>query len=172
MANTWMNSDRLYLKTGTEEAVLSKAGVFRNDGPYHCLEVTIPDMTTLADTTAILDDVTFVPKGARIEKVELITETACTSDGSATLSVGLIRRDRSTAIDVDGLIEAAALSTFNAAGETVEFVEGSTAHGALIGTTLAYNGYLCAEYDTAAFTAGKVVIRVYYRFPVTNAFVS
>lgn len=172
MANTWMNNDGMHLKTGTEEARLSTAGAFRNDGPYHVVEVTIHDMTTLADTTAILDDVTFVPKGARIEKVELVTETACTSGGSAVLNVGLIRRDRSTAIDVDGLIAAAALSTFNSAGETLDLVVGATGAGALIGTTLANNGYLCAEYDTAAFTAGKVVIRVYYRFPVTNAFVS
>lgn len=172
MANTWMNSDGLYLKTGTQEAVLSAGGAYRNDGNYHVVEVTIHDMTDLGTSAAILDDVTFVPKGARIEKVQLVTETACTSGGSAVLNVGLQRRDRSTELDYDGLIAAAALSTFNAAGETLDLILGATGVGALVGTTLAYNGYLTADYDTAAFTAGKVVIRVYYRFPVTDAFVS
>lgn len=171
MANTWMNSDGLYLKTGTEEAALSKAGAYRNDGNYHVVEVTIPDMTALGTSAAIQDDVTFIPKGARIEKLELVTETACTGTSSA-LNVGLQRRDRSTEIDYDGLIAAAALATFNAAGETVTFTAGSTAAGALLGTTLANNGYITADYDTGAFTAGKIVIRVFYRFPVTNAFVS
>ena len=172
MANTWMNSDGLYLKTGTQEAVLSTSGAYRNDGNYHVVEMTIHDMTDLGTAAAIQDDVTFLPKNARIEKLELVTETACTSGGSAVLNVGLQRRDRSTELDYDGLIAAAALSTFNAAGETVTFTAGSTAAGALVGTTLAYNGYLTADYDTAAFTAGKVVIRVFYRFPVTDAFVS
>lgn len=169
---TWMNSDGLYLTTGVDEGALSKAGEYRHDGAWHCVEVTIPDMTALGTAAAIQDNVTFVPKGARIEKIELVTETACTSGGSATLNVGLIRRDRSTELDYDGFIAAGALATFNAAGETVEYTAGSTAAGALVGTTLANNGYITADYDTAAFTAGKVVIRVFYRFPVTNAYVS
>lgn len=172
MANTWMNSDGLYLKTGTSEAALSTAGEYELDGTYHVVEVTIHDMTALGTAAAIQDDVTFIPKNARIEKLELVTETACTSGGSATLNVGLIRRDRSTELDYDGLISAGALATFNAAGETVTYTAGTTAAGALVGTTLSNSGYLTADYDTAAFTAGKVVIRVFYRFPVTNAFVS
>ena len=171
MANTWLNSDGLYLKTGTEEGLLSKAGEFRNDGPYHVAELTIPLMTALADTTAVMDDVTIFPKGARIERVDVVTETAVTSDGSAVFSVGFNRTDRSTALDIDGLVAALPIASFNAAGETVSLTAGSTYAGALIGTTTAYAGVFVAEYDTAAFTAGKVVIRVYYRFPVTNDFV-
>lgn len=171
MANTWMNSDGLYLKTGTQEAVLSTAGEYRNDGPQHVVEVTIYDMTVLGTASAIMDDVTFVPKNARIDKVDVITDTVCTGT-NAVMNVGLTRRDRSTAIDADGLVAAIPVTSLDGAGETTSLTAGATYAGALIGTTLANNGYIAADYDTAAFTAGKVTIRVYYRFPVTNAFVS
>lgn len=170
MANTWMNSDGLYLKTGTEEAVLSKAGEFRQSGPDHVTEVTIFDMTTLGSATAIIDDATFIPKGARINEVTLITDTVVTGSSSA-LNVGLTRFDRTTAIDADGLLAAIALTSMDAAGETTTYRVGVSGVGALVGTTLTNAGYICADYDTAVFTAGKVRIRVSYSFPVTNAFV-
>ena len=172
MTNTWMNSDGLYLKTGTSEATLSTAGEFELDGPTHVVELTLFDMTTLTTTAAVQDDVTFIPKNARIDRVDVVTETAATSGGSAALNVGLIRRDRTTELDYDGLIAALALTSIDAAGETTSITKGGTSAGALIGTTLSNSGYLTADYDTAAYTAGKVIVRVYYRFPVTNAFVS
>lgn len=171
MANTWMNPDGLHLKTGTEEATLSTAGEYRNDGPYHVAEVTIHDMTDLGTAAAIQDDVTFIPKGARIDRVDVVTETLATGT-NAVLNVGLIRRDRSTAIDADGLVAALPVASMATAGETTSLVADATYAGTSIGLTLANNGYITADYDTAAFTAGKVIIRVYYRFPVTNAFVS
>ncbi len=166
---TWMNDDGLYIVTGLEEAAVSKAGEFRNDGPYHVATVTLQDMTDLGTAAAIIDNNTFIPKNARIEKIELVTETAVTSSGSGVLNVGLQKRDRSTELDYDGLIAAAAVATFNAAGETLSITAGGTAAGALLGTTLSESGYLTADYDTADFTAGKVIIRVLYRFVTTDA---
>lgn len=170
MANTWTNADGLYLKTGTDEGALSNAGAFRNDGPYHVAELTLFDLTDLGTARTIFDDVTIFPKGARVERVDIVTETAVTSSGSGVLNVGLVRTDRSTTYDDDGFIAALPVASFNAVGETVSFTAGVQYGGAFLGTTLANAGLFVADYDTADFTAGKVVIRVYYRFPVTNTF--
>lgn len=169
---SWMNSDGLYVKFGREEADVAKGGIYNVDGALKVAEVVIEDMTNLGTTAEIIgaeDGVSAprgvqIPKGAFIEKVELAVDTACTSGGSATLDIGLIQAsDRSTAIDDDGLIAAGALATMDADGDVVEYIQGSTGHGALVGTTTAANGLLCASYNTAAFTAGKVRIRVFYR---------
>ena len=161
---TWLNEDGLYIKYDRNAAEMGKAHEFRNDGPYHVMEMVLDDLTELTTTAAIIDDNATLPKNARIEKVEVVTETAVTSGGSAELDVGLIRTDRSTSYDDDGLVAALAIASFNAAGETQLLTAGATGAGALVGTTLANAGLLVASYNTAAFTAGKVVVRVYYRF--------
>lgn len=161
----WYNSDGLYVKFGTEEAQVGKAGMYRTAGPQQMCELTISDLTALTTTGVIQDYNVVLPKNARIEKVEVITTTAVTSGGSATLDIGLIRTDTSTAYDDDGLVAALALTSFDSAGETAALTVGSTSAGALIGTTLANNGYLVASYNTAAFTAGAIKVRIYYTRP-------
>lgn len=160
----WYNSDGLYIKFGTDQATAGKAGEYRTNGAQRVVELSIPALTALTTTGVIQDDHVVLPAGARIEKVEVVTKTAATSGGAATLDIGLIRTDRSTAYDDDGLVAAAALTTIDAAGETTSLTVGSTGAGALIGTTLANNGYLVASYNTAAFTAGAVTVRVYFSF--------
>ncbi len=162
----YTNSDGLYIKSGVEESNVERAGEYRNDGPYHSVEALV-NLTELATGSVVLSDTTIIPKGARIDEVQVINETAATSGGSAVLNVGLVRLDRTTAYDADGLIAAGALATYDTAGETVVYRVGSTGAGALIGTTTAYPSLLVADYDTAAYTAGKLVIRVIYRIPVS-----
>lgn len=156
----WMDNTGLYRKYGTEKAQPNKGGEYRTDGPQRMIEVKLT-LTDLAATPSIVSDTIFFPK-SRIEKVEIVNETAATSDGSAVLNIGLIRTDRSTEIDYDGIVAAAALSTFNSAGETVTITAGGTAAGALVGTTTTNVGYLTADYDTAAFTAGVIRVRIYF----------
>lgn len=160
----WTNSDGLIVKFGTEEGDSGKAGTYRTHGPLQITEVEIT-LTGLGTATAIQDQHTVIPSGARIEKVEVVAKTAATSGGSAVLNVGLIRLDRTTAIDEDGLVAALALSTINASGELNTLIPGGTGAGALVGTTLANPGVLAADYDTAAFTAGVVVVRVHWYIP-------
>jgi hypothetical protein len=159
----WYNSDGLYIKFGTDEATVGKAGSYEFDGPQRYLELIISPMTGLGTAAAIQSDSVIVPAGAVIQEVHTIANTACTSGGSAVLNVGLIKTDRTTEIDYDGIIAAAALTTIDATGEITKLVKGSTGAGALIGTTIGANpGLLTADYDTAAFTAGKVTIRIFY----------
>lgn len=160
----WTNSDGLIVKFHRELGTVTKAGEFGtvSDGDQHVTELSISAMTALGTSAAVQDQHVVLPSGARIEKVEIITTTACTSGGSAVLNIGLQRLDRSTELDYDGLVAALALASFNAAGETYTMTAGVTGAGALVGTALANAGVLTADYDTAAFTAGAIKVKIYW----------
>lgn len=167
MATTWLNPDGLYIKYGPSEATATTGGEYETDGPFRLTEVEISDITVLTTTAGatILADNVMIPKGARIESVQIINKTAVTTGSTSALNVGLVREDRSTELDFDGLIAALDSAAFNAAGETVTLTPGSTGAGALIGTTLANAGLFVADWDTAVFTAGAVYIRVRWYVP-------
>ncbi len=159
MANTWLNNDGLYVKFGTAQADPNNGGEYRKDGALHEIEVKI-DLTDVGSSSTIVSDTVFFPKNARIEEVEIVTHTAATSSGAATLDIGLIQADRSTAIDADGFVAALAKTSVDAAGEKTVLRVGSTGAGALIGTTNSTSGYIVANYGTAAFTAGVIYVRI------------
>lgn len=159
-----INDDGLLVKFGTGEATVGIAGEVNSMNNEHIVELELT-ATSLADASAIFSQHTVIPSGAFIRRVEVQTEVAVTSGGAATLNVGLNKLDRTTAIDADGLVAALALASFNAAGETVLLTTGATGAGALIGTVLAFPGILVADFDTAAFTAGKVIIRIVWYMP-------
>ncbi len=164
---TWTNNDGLKIFYGVDEGAAGKAGeVSTTDGNKHLVEIRIPAMTALTDSTQnILDDFVVIPKNARIEYVDIMTTTAVTSGGSAVLDLGLQRLDRTTELDYDGLLADAPIADYNLAGETKRYQVGVTGAGALVGTVLANPGYLVATYDTAAFTAGAITVRLAYSFP-------
>lgn len=157
------NRDGLILKYGTDKAVANTVGEYSFDGPRHLIEITISDLTkiTATDGSFLLSDQYILPKSARIEQVDVVTETAATGSG-AVLNIGLISTDLATEIDYNGLIAAVAQTVLTPAGKTTQIRTGDTYAGALLGTTTASAGYLVADYDTAAFTAGKVIVRIYY----------
>lgn len=158
----YTNADGLYVKFHKEIATKGKGGyVVGGDSFLHTVELRI-NAVDLADAEAIQGDGIVIPAGAVIEQIEVVAETACTSSGSATLDLGLIRQDRSTVYDADGLAADIALSSLNVAGEKVTLTAGVATAGALVGTTLANSGLITASYETAAFTAGVLVVRVRY----------
>lgn len=168
MANTWLNSDGLYVKFGTSEATVGAGGEFEDHFAMKTvIEVLVPDLTKISATLGgtILDDNITVPKGARIEEIQVEVETAATSGGSATFDFGLIRTDRVTELDFNGFVAAAAVATLDTAGKRLTLINGTTAFGALIGTTLANPGYLVVNSNTAVFTAGALRLRVFYYMP-------
>jgi len=162
MTQAWNNSDGLYIKYGQDEATVGKAGEFSTLGDERQIYVEL-DLTTLGATDGgtIVDDNVWIPAGAFIQKVKVVNRVASTGTG-ATLNLGLIKKDRSTEIDYNGLLAAAPRTDFDAIGETKEYSAGVSGAGALMGTATTYVGYLTADYDTAAFTAGKVGITIYY----------
>lgn len=174
MAQTWLNSDGLYIKFGQTEATRTNGGSYedRHYGSVQIFEIEfdLTGITATAGATILADNVV-IPKNAQIEFAELLMEVAATSGGSAALNVGLCRLDRSTEIDFDGIIAAGALATHNAIGSKVVYTKGSTAAGALIGQSVGSNpGLVVADYDTAAYTAGRGVLRIAVRpnFTATN----
>ena len=95
--------------------------------------------------------------------METVVEAVATSGGAAALNVGLVRLDNTTPIDVDGLVAAAALTTLDTLGEK------TAGAGALVGTVLTNPGKIVADYDTAAYTAGTVLVRVKFYVPTPTA---
>lgn len=168
MPTNWYNSDGLYIKFGTNEGLeglggeqLAGAGV--DGGGNHFVEFTITLTATAGQlaafgTDTILSYTAVIPAGARVTKSELYVETAATSGGSATLSYGLMRTDTTTAYDIDGFDATVAVASLTA-GATI------AGDGALINTTLANDGLFSATVGTAAFTAGKVKLRVWWYMP-------
>lgn len=164
----YLDNSGLYVKIGTEVATPEAAGEYNNLGPLRMVEFIIPDMTklTLSDAVLLGADNFFFPTGVKIEKVTIITDTACTSGGSATLIMGLQQTDRSTLIDATGVVNAVAVATLTAGSEQV-FVKGTSGAGTRVGTGAAATtlpAYITAKAGTAVFTAGAVRVRVeFYR---------
>lgn len=176
---TWTNSDGLYIRYGADEAEAAVGGQLRTEGSLHEVEVVLP-YTDFDSATPSLPHSTdsygvVLPKGARIEEIETVVETAFTSSGtigSSTLSFGLKKAsDRSTELDHDGLTTASATGTalgLATVGTKTVVRVGSTGAGALLGTTLAENGVLVVAntaHGSHPHTAGKVRARIRYFFP-------
>ncbi|RUP39339.1 MAG: hypothetical protein EKK63_10085 [Acinetobacter sp.] len=154
----WTNADGLEVWLGTTEAEVTLGGELPSKGDYRKweFELTLTDLATgsaLVPRTRSL----LIPKGTFLSKV-IVQNLVAATGTNATLNVGLIRQNKSTTYDVDGILKVAPLTDFDTAGEKKEYVIGVTGVGDLVGTTLANSGYLVADYDTAAFTAGKVRI--------------
>lgn len=164
MPTNWTNSDGLYVKFGQNEATVATEGEYSTKGLERVVEVVL-DLTTLATGAArIGSETATIPTGVRITKIKVINEIAATGSG-ALLNLGIQKLDRTTEGDYDGLLAVAPRTDWDLAGETKEYIIGVTGVGALVGTTTTYAGYLTADYDTAAFSAGKVRIQVSYYKP-------
>lgn len=171
MVQSWMNSDNLYLKYGVDKATANTGGEYRTTtNKLHMVELKLT-LSALTQTETIQNDQVFLPAGARIQTVQVVTQTAAAT--GVAIDVGLIKStDRSTQIDYDGLLAAFPLGNMDLAGEQVTFSAATTipasvtGTGALIGTTLAFTGYVSASATTAtAFTAGVVSVIISYYMP-------
>lgn len=166
MAVPYTNADGLTIKYGPLEGTVGRAGEYRTLTGVRVVEFAL-NLVDLATARTVLDYNTQIDKNSFIEKVEVETTTAVTGT-NATLNIGLVRTDTTTTYDDDGLGTAAALTQTALAtkGTILTYITGTSNAGALIGTTLANNGLLVADYDTAAFTAGRVTVRIYLSFPL------
>jgi hypothetical protein len=148
----WTNSDGLRVKFGLDESKKAKEG--SQSGANGTDNLVIADVvgTDLTSASAVLNgggvSAVVIPAGAILRRATFVTEVAFTSGGSATLNLGLAKFDGTT-YDADGIDATVALTAIDAIGETV------TCDGALVGGALAYDCILVADYDTAAFTAGR-----------------
>lgn len=102
-----------------------------------------------------------IPAHSIIWRVYLEATEAATSGGSATLDIGTAKVD-GTVIDENGLVAAATVASLAAVGDRV------VGAGAQIGVDSgAFDLYLTAQFNTAAFTAGQVRLIIAYSPPST-----
>jgi len=170
---TWLNSDGLFVKFGTEEAAIARGGQTANvDGNYTTI-FYVDYRDALSASTAILGSVAgpdivgsqgvMLPKGLVVHSVEVLTETAPTSSGTvatANLVLGLIREDRTTELDYDGISTTSFVigTVLESEGERVNLAPGVTGAGALLGKPLANDGLITisnSQHGSHPYTAGK-----------------
>jgi len=169
---SWLNNDGLYIEYGPTEVTVVDGGELSVLGGLHEVEIDIPLASLAVTTPLILSDTIELPAGARIHKVTFIVETAAGSSGSGEIDFGLIRTDRTTELDYNGLVAALETAEMSDPGAIIEFMNGSdstpageTGDGALVGTTLAFTGLLTANAVTAVFQSGLIKARVYWYRP-------
>jgi hypothetical protein len=158
-----LNADGLFVKFGTEKTIANRSGEYKTYGDLREVEVTI-DLTTLTATPKIVSDQLFFPTGVRIEEVETFATVAST--GASTLSVGLIRTDRTTAIAATGFLAVSPAANYSTLGTKTVYRVGTAGVGTLVGTTSGtIVGYITATGTATPFTTGTVVVRIRYRTP-------
>jgi len=160
----WNDNAGLYQKYGTEQTVTSTGGEYRTTGAEREIEIRI-DLTTLTESETVINDNIFFPTGVKIQEVEIYVETAAAT-GTA-IDIGLVRTDRTTEMDFDGIVAAMATASLTA-GAKLRLVKGSTSVGAYItnGTTVPFVGHItCSRTSATAFTAGVIKVRIRYERP-------
>jgi len=175
---SYVNSDGLFVRIGTSEATVMKGGAKPVKSGNHEIEFELTAADIASATAAIPGSDAFgvvIPKGARIEEVETVVQTAFTSSGtigSATVVLGLkSAADRSTDLSTTALTAATATGTvlgLATVGSKTVIRVGSTGVGAYVGTTLAANGVVAVANSTHAtnpLAAGVLKVRVRYFFP-------
>ncbi len=160
---TWVNSDGLEVKFGTEQYDPSQGGALGNvGGDGELMEVIVRgDEVPTADAPINID--IQIPDGAFLDTATLYVTEAFLSAGAATLDLGIFSDDGDgtyTVVDADGIDAAVAKATLVADAKIV-------CDGALIGTTLDTNTrnlVLSYGFGTAAFTSGEARLVVKYRY--------
>lgn len=170
----WLDNTGRLRFFGKEFGRTGKAGSYTTEGSLREVEFRI-DLTTLGNETAattdtdgvaggIVDLHTLLPDGAQIEALELVVAaTVSSANSSALLNVGVVDQDFSGNDDIDALIDDYALVTAaSAIGTRVEFSQGTTGHGTLVGTVLTKPLYITACYAGQVFQGGAIDVRVKY----------
>lgn len=161
MAQTWTNADGLTLEFGVEKTKSSLVGHYRHDGALNVIEIDLDysRMPAVASADEIIDRTVVLPIGSVVEKVEMVNSTAFDSAGDAmTLCVGWIDVDETTALDTDAFVVDATQTELNDGGTSIAGWVGAEVLGAP--TTTAK--FLTWEVNTAAATAGRGKLRLYY----------
>jgi ketosteroid isomerase-like protein len=152
---TWTNADGLYIKYGDDESKQALGGHVTQDGGVHTLEFVITAADFNALTNTILGDAVYIPSNALIISSNFLVETAF-AGATATVDFGLVRKNRTTEIDFDGLDAAIAVASLTARASIA-------GDGALIGTRLSQPALVTARNNTADLTAGRGVLTITYR---------
>lgn len=163
---SWYNSDGLLVRFDAEKIVKTTGGEYPGAGTLRTdqFKINVANLTTTP--ALIVGEGIIIPRNSRIEQVEVVAETVAATITS--VSVGLMRIDRTTELDHDGFVAALVLASLNVAGEKNILTPGVTSAGALVGTTLAYPG-LPVAYIAGSTGTGVLVVKVSYYVPGVDA---
>jgi hypothetical protein len=167
MAYSWLNSDGLAIKYGTTEGLATRGGEYMDvTNGYHVWEQHLKYTDFSSTNQVVGDELVIIPAGIYLEKVQIFVKTAWVG-ASATMDIGLRNNAALTTvdgIDDNGLVAAAAVATLSV-GATLDIVKGGTAAGALLGgvSDATKKGVFTWKANTAAFSAGELLFRVYGR---------
>lgn len=166
---TWTNNDGLYIKYGTDEATVTRGGELKAYGEYREVEFELQmEDVTAVGAPLILSDTLMIPDGAIVDSVT-ITVLEATVGTNSNLDIGLMKQDRTTAIDLNGLVAAGDVWHEAAVGTITEYTVGTTEAGAILGTVITDPGLVCVNYDTAAFTDGVIRIVLKWHIPLVTS---
>jgi hypothetical protein len=166
----WINDDGLFLQYGTDKAIPTTGGDYRNPGEYRDVEFTL-DLVGLTTTAVVIPalETTFADAGVFIEQVEVVADNAAV--GGTSVSIGLIGMDRSTkpSNGDTAFVSALPIANINVDGEKNILTAGVSGAGNYVGTTLPSGGYFTAL-AAGTFTDGTIRVRVKYRGvpPITH----
>jgi hypothetical protein len=164
MVQAWLDNSGLYQKYGVDQTTSSNTGEYRTNGKEREIEVYL-NLVTLTEAETPVSDNVFFPAGVKITEVEILTETAAAT--GVAIDVGLVRTDRTTEIDFNGILAAFVTATMTVGNKTT-LVKGGTQAGAMVGSGVATTnvGMITASRTTAtAFTTGLVKITIRYERP-------
>lgn len=159
-SKSWRNADGLNVWFGPKEGTSGLAGETLQYGDNHPLEFVL-SLTDLTATAQYLDEHVTLPRGAFIEQVELVVLTGAVG-ATATLNLGLSKDDDATNVSDTALVSALAVTSIATVGTKLVLNVGSTGAGTSIGSTTPTDlaTVVTGKYGTAAFTAGKVLVRI------------
>lgn len=175
-SSSYTNADGLRVNLGIDEGTVTKAGEYTTTGGKRRTEVVL-NLASLpvfnaTDAVCIIAENVVIPAGAFIESIEVFTLKE-TAGSNANLDLGLVDQDRTTEIDFNGFLAAADI--FNGGtdlGSLTSFAKTdgtlTTEAGALVGTRITNTGLICANNETASFTAGVLKITIVWHVPLTT----
>jgi hypothetical protein len=161
---SWYNSDGLLVRFDKEKVVVAAGGEYPGAGALRTVEFKI-DISTLTTSSALIaGEGIIIPRNARIDSVDVYTETVAATITS--VSVGLIRIDRSTTtgLSTTGLVNGLVVASMSTSGEKTTIIPEGTYAGSLVGTTLAYPGLPVAQIAGSTGT-GLIRVRVHLFVP-------
>lgn len=153
---SWTNADGLTVLMHGEQGEVKAQGLTAEPMKKY-LVLDIADATEIPSSAAApAANDPFIPAGSFITGAWVIVETAFTSGGAATLTIGT-QNAAGTAIDADGIDAAVALAAL--AADTGVVCDGAQVAGTALVTA---DAYLSFNYGTAAYTAGAAKVVVEY----------
>ena len=172
---TWSNKDGLVVGFGTHSEDNEVAAVVSSANGVVVVEREIIG-ANLVDTYAIAQffpQEHVIPRGSVILRASVQVLVAFSTASSPTLDIGLFTKGLATdVVDIaDGLVADMTAAELTSIGE-IHILDGAQV-GASGQQAVGYNGLgdcvIAPSYETAAFTTGKLILRVEYVPPFLSA---